>query len=119
MIMALGSYLILDSPPFENPPGVVRGELFEGSCSRVVNQRGTDAYVPPEIDNLDSRFSRRYDIWSLGCIMLEVVAFVPLGHEGLHGERGLDHVRFTRSSWGSQKDHRFFCQESPKVNVLS
>ena len=50
--------------------------------------------------------------------MLEVVAFVPLGHEGLHGERGLDHVRFTRSSWGSQKDHRFFCQESPKGKCI-
>jgi serine/threonine protein kinase len=88
------------------------------SCSRVVNQGGTDAYAPPEIDNLDSRFSRRYDIWSLGCIMLEVMAFVLLGHDGLHGERGLDHVRFTRSSWSSRKDHRFFCQESPKGKCI-
>ncbi|KAE9379781.1 kinase-like protein [Stipitochalara longipes BDJ] len=84
------------------------------SSSRVINQGGTDAYAPPEIDNLDSRFSRRYDVWSLGCIMLEVMAFVLLGHEGLHGEKGLDHVRFTRSSWSSRKDHRFFCQESPQ-----
>jgi serine/threonine protein kinase len=83
------------------------------SSSRVVNQGGTDAYAPPEIDNLDSRFSRRYDVWSLGCIMLEVMAFVLLGHDGLRGEKGLDQVRCTRSSWSSRKDHRFFCQENP------
>ena len=50
--------------------------------------------------------------------MLEVVAFIPLGHDGLHGERGLDHVRFTRSCWSSQKDHRSFCQESPKGKCI-
>jgi serine/threonine protein kinase len=88
------------------------------SSSRVVNQGGTDAYAPPEIDNLDARFSRRYDIWSLGCIMLEVLAFVLLGHEGLRGNRGLDHVRCTRSSWSSRIDHRFFCQESPQGKCI-
>ncbi|KAH8655060.1 kinase-like domain-containing protein [Tricladium varicosporioides] len=82
------------------------------STSRVVNHGGTDAYAPPEIDNLDSRFSRRYDVWSLGCIMLEVMAFVILGHEGLCGEKGLDKVRFTKLPWSLTKDHRFFCQES-------
>jgi hypothetical protein len=50
--------------------------------------------------------------------MLEVLAFVLLGHDGLHGEGGLDHVRFTKSSWSSRKDHRFFCQESPKGKCI-
>jgi len=88
------------------------------NSSRVVNQGGTDAYAPPEIDNLDSRFSRRYDIWSLGCIMLEVMAFVLLGPEGLHGENGLDQVRGTKQPWSSRKDHRFFCQESPQGKYI-
>jgi len=86
------------------------------STSRVVNRGGTDAYAPPEIDNLDTQFSRRYDVWSLGCIMLEVTAFVILGYDGLCGDKGLDRVRYTTSAWSSIKesDHRFFSRESPQ-----
>jgi len=88
------------------------------SSSRVMNQGGTDAYAPPEIDNIDAQFSRRYDVWSLGCIMLEVTAFAILGYDGLLGERGLDKVRYTTSPGGSRKDHRFFSQESPQGKYI-
>jgi len=82
------------------------------SSARVPHQGGTDAYAPPEIVNPDSKFSRRYDVWSLGCIILEVLAFVILGYDGLLGENGLDQVRCTKTPWSYRKDHRFFCQES-------
>jgi serine/threonine protein kinase len=85
------------------------------SSSRVVNQGGTDAYAPPEIDNLDAQFSRRYDVWSLGCIMLEVTAFVVLGYDGLRGceqWKGLDQIRCTTAPRSRRQDNRFFCQES-------
>lgn len=71
-----------------------------GSSSQVPNGGGTHAYAPPEIDNEDitARFSRRYDVWSLGCIFLEVVTFVIFGYDGLNGcerKKGLDQVRNT------------------------
>jgi serine/threonine protein kinase len=82
------------------------------SSSRVVNIGGTDAYAPPEIDNLDDEFTRRYDIWSLGCIILEVAAFVVLGYDGLTGGSaydGLDQVRNTQAVRSRRRDNRFFC----------
>jgi serine/threonine protein kinase len=84
------------------------------STSRVVNQGGTDAYAPPEIDNLDAEFSRRYDVWSLGCITLEVTAFTILGYAGLNGCTewpGLDAVRTTQAARTRRTDSRFFCQD--------
>ena len=70
---------------------------------------------PPEIDNINTNFTQRYDIWSLGCIILEVAAFIVLGHDGLQGCSdfpGLDQVRRTTSAWSRLQDDRFFCQET-------
>ncbi|KAF2191184.1 kinase-like protein [Zopfia rhizophila CBS 207.26] len=90
--------------------------IFEYSSDRtprVANQGGTDAYAPPEIDKVDEKFSRRYDVWSLGCIILEVAAFVVLGYEGLNGNKqyyGLDEVRREKMAWSRRQDERFFYQ---------
>jgi serine/threonine protein kinase len=87
---------------------------FRGS-SRVINGGGTDAYAPPEIDNVDERFSQRYDVWSLGCITLEVLAFVVLGYAGLSGKdgtAGLDQLRRSTSTWSRRTDERFFSQKA-------
>ena len=44
----------------------------------------TLAYEPPEaVIRLDAPTSRRYDIWSFGCIMLEFVVWLLYGGEGL------------------------------------
>ncbi|KAI9047066.1 hypothetical protein LZ554_009140 [Drepanopeziza brunnea f. sp. 'monogermtubi'] len=84
------------------------------TSSRVVNQGGSDAYAPPEIDNLTAQFSHRYDVWSLGCILLEVTAFVMLGYDGLTGckeWKGLDQVRCTGSAFNTIEDNLFYSQE--------
>tara|TARA_R110002003_G_scaffold115_12_gene10045 strand:- start:238 stop:2253 length:2016 start_codon:yes stop_codon:yes gene_type:complete len=77
---------------------------------------GTDAYAPPEIEDLRMQFGRSYDIWSLGCIILEVTSFMVLGYAGLTGSSdftGLDQARRAMPPWSRNSDERFFCQESP------
>ena len=84
-----------------------------GGASRVINQGGTDAYAPPEIDHLNETYSKRYDIWSLGCILLELTAFIVRGYGGLYGSadgefKGLDDARRTKSLGPRGEDQRFF-----------
>jgi serine/threonine protein kinase len=62
--------------------------------SHVTSPGGTDAYAPPEF--LGSKPDRVYDIWSLGIIVLEILAYAIWGVDGLlHPQRGLDNVRHT------------------------
>ncbi|KAK5407161.1 hypothetical protein LTR06_007902 [Exophiala xenobiotica] len=87
------------------------------SSSRVVNQGGTLAYAPPEMDNIDAKSSRRYDIWSLGCITLEVLAFALLGPRGLKGcdnYKGLDQVRCSSSSSSGREDNALWYREGDR-----
>jgi serine/threonine protein kinase len=91
-------------------------ERRRGTTPRVGGHFGTDAYAPPEIDDTSMAFGRAYDIWSLGCIMLEVTAFVVRGYVGLTGTStfaGLDQVRKSMPAWARNDDERFFCQEAP------
>lgn len=90
-----------------------------GRTPRVANRQGTDAYAPPEIDVLDVQTGRRYDVWSLGCIFLEVTAFVVLGYAGLRGSNapedpftGLDQARRAKPAFSNRSDERFFYRES-------
>ncbi|KAJ9623016.1 hypothetical protein H2204_011274 [Knufia peltigerae] len=86
------------------------------TTSRMVNQGGTLAYAPPEM-NIDAKSSRRYDIWSLGCIALEVFAFALLGPRGLNGcegYRGLDQVRRTSNSANGQEDSALWYEEGDR-----
>jgi len=86
-----------------------------GRTPRVANRQGTDAYAPPEVDIDNMEMGRRYDVWSLGCIMLEVAAFVILGYSGLAGSddpadrfQGLDQARQGKPVWSRNGDSRFF-----------
>ncbi|KAF2111929.1 kinase-like domain-containing protein [Lophiotrema nucula] len=93
-----------------------------GGTPRVSNHFGTDGYAPPEIENINMEYGRRYDIWSLGCIFLEVTAFIVLGYAGLkgstqHGNRfsGLDQARRATAPWNTHGgDERFFYRVSPQ-----
>ncbi|KIW06546.1 uncharacterized protein PV09_02976 [Verruconis gallopava] len=91
-----GTWLITDFGLAQFAPG-------NGSTSRVINQGGTDAYAPPEYLNVNGKFSRRYDVWSLGCVLLEVVAFAVDGQKGL-----LDLDAARRTSTKHRTDDRFF-----------
>ncbi|KAF3385731.1 Mitogen-activated protein kinase 12 [Talaromyces pinophilus] len=74
-----------------------------GGSSRVDGHGGTEAYAPPEIDNLEKRQTQKYDIWSLGCIFIEVVTTIVLGSESL---KEFDELRVTTA--GNMTDDRFF-----------
>ena len=76
-----------------------------GTSSRVIGNGGTDAFAPPEIDNLNTKQSGKYDIWSLGCILVEIATFVALGRKGL---LELDKIRHTKQSDNNREDDRFF-----------
>lgn len=43
----------------------------------------TAAYRPPELDDVEGHISRSYDIWSLGCVYLEVLIWYLQGKESL------------------------------------
>ncbi|TVY16217.1 Cyclin-dependent kinase 14 [Lachnellula arida] len=43
---------------------------------------GTGTYVPPEVE-LGGAVSRAYDIWSLGCLLLEFITWIVDGAQGL------------------------------------
>lgn len=60
-----------------------------GGSSRVDGHGGTEAYAPPEIDNLNERQTQKYDIWSLGCILIEIVTVIVLGSRYLDEFDGL------------------------------
>lgn len=76
-----------------------------GTSSRVVGNGGTDAFAPPEIDNLNVKQSRKFDIWSLGCILVDIATFVAHGREGLPR---LDELRHTKLVDSNKEDDRFF-----------
>ncbi|KAF1839681.1 kinase-like protein [Decorospora gaudefroyi] len=87
-----------------------------GTTPRVGGHFGTDAYAPPEIDDETMDVGRKYDVWSLGCIMLEVTTFMVRGYVGLRGATsfvGLDQARRAMPSWARNIDERFFYRESP------
>ena len=62
--------------------------------SKIGGKGGTPAYAPPETENQDSWVNRKYDIWPLGCIFLEILAHVIGGCDGL---LALDQLRNTRN----------------------
>ena len=77
-----------------------------GGTSQVTGMGGTPAYAPPETDGSDNKPNRKYDIWSLGCILLEVCAFVVGGFEGV---RNFDALKVSRSL--NVEDDRFFIKK--------
>jgi serine/threonine protein kinase len=69
-------------------------QAFAGT-SRINGAGGTDIYAPPEY--LENEQDRAYDVWSLGIIVMEVLAYAVRGVGGLlDQEKGLDNVRFTK-----------------------
>lgn len=80
-----------------------------GGTSRITPFGGTETYAPPEIDVGECKPNRKYDIWSLGCVFLEVCTFLVMGHDGL---RQFDRQRIIQR--GNIKDDRFFSRKASR-----
>jgi serine/threonine protein kinase len=65
-----------------------------GTSSRVIGNAGTETYAPPEMADVDMKQSRKYDVWSLGCILLEVATFITQRHAGV---QKLDEIRISKA----------------------
>lgn len=76
----------------------------DSTDSRVRGMGGTEAYSPPELND-KSGLNRKYDIWSLGCIFLEVLVFIIGGRIGL---LQLDDARVSREPGTRHTDNKFF-----------
>lgn len=79
---------------------------------------GAETYGPPEIDpefrKSEKIDSCAVDLWSFGCIMIEVVAFV------LEGSRSLDEFRKNRLTWnGRSRDDCFHRGKALKPQVIT
>ncbi|KAK0723404.1 hypothetical protein B0T26DRAFT_674977 [Lasiosphaeria miniovina] len=49
---------------------------------------GTTAYEPPEVELADVKYlSRQYDVWSMGCVILEIIIWLVYGFEGVKNFR--------------------------------
>lgn len=77
----------------------------DSTDSRVVGMGGTEAYAPPELNDQGLGLNRRYDIWSLGCIFLEVLVFVLTGTDGL---LELDRSRVSKEIATRHIDDKFY-----------
>ena len=79
---------ILVNRPSRNPPsfhfniadfGLAHIKDLTRDSDGARSRGGDDAYAPPE----SAMQGRSYDIWSLGCIFLEILTFLVLGHKGI------------------------------------
>ena len=68
--------------------GLARIKAKAGGSSGTHDRGGDEEYAPPECMLPDQ--NRKYDIWSLGCIFLEIVTFLVMGYPGV---RKLDDSR--------------------------
>jgi serine/threonine protein kinase len=69
---------------------------------------GSPRYMPPEGRNIN--VNRKYDVWSLGCIFLEVTAFVVQSYPGVAKFDAL----FDTSDSGASERTRFWVREGSK-----
>lgn len=83
-----------------------------GSTSGIPGVGGTPAYAPPETDREFSKSNRKYDVWSLGCIFLEVCTFIVKGYQGVEK---FDTLRLTKANDSNVEDDRFF-RRKPNSN---
>ena len=96
--------------------GQAKFKEVDGTSSNVMGMGGNEAYAPPEIDQDFIKTNRTYDIWSFGCILLEVLAFVVKGRGGLSD---LDKVRCRDDVEAHTRDDRYFRRTPASVSQLS
>lgn len=66
----------------------IKGVNLDGGTSFTI-QPGTFSYQPPPTTSNNSevreRWHRCYDVWSMACVMLEVICFILKGRDGVIG----------------------------------
>jgi serine/threonine protein kinase len=117
LLAALGEYQLLKDDPIERwyhsdlkPSNIL---IFEGEIlvitdfgqayignktnpedtSSAGQRQGSEAYAPPE-SHLGTTMDTKSDVWSMGCILLEVLVYVVQGPEGveeLYEARNIGH----------------------------
>ena len=83
------SNILVDRPSRTSPTfqlvitdfGLADIKKTQGGSSGTHDRGGDEEYAPYEI-MLETQ-TRKYDVWSLGCIFLEIVTFLVAGHEGV------------------------------------
>lgn len=78
--------------------GVARFHTSETRLNRDLPTALTPTYRPPEFD-LRSSASQEYDIWSLGCVCLEMITWLLQGYDGVKS--------FAASRMASRTDPHF------------
>ncbi|KAI5795636.1 kinase-like domain-containing protein [Geopyxis carbonaria] len=67
------------------------GQAYIGRIKQQTNARrnsatrqraGTNVYLPPECD-INDTMNTKYDVWSMGCIIIEILVYVAKGSEVL------------------------------------
>lgn len=74
-----------------------------------VGLKVTPSYRPPECDTLGGKITRAFDIWSLGCLYLELVCWLL---RGTRGKREFDVARTTPFIFGTKVDIYFDIKRS-------
>ena len=74
--------------------------------SKVDGEGRAETYAPPEIESADAKLNRKCDVWSLGCIFLEVIWYLV---EGTLSVYKLAECRRTRSPYMSEE--KFFAKD--------
>ena len=85
--------------------------VADATSSKVIGMGGTESYAPPEIDF--GRVNRKYDVWSLGCVFLEITWYLIMGSSGISK---LNKCR--RSVSRTRRDDRYFSQDQNGVYSL-
>ncbi|KAI0543891.1 hypothetical protein F4679DRAFT_592228 [Xylaria curta] len=49
----------------------------------TTTKHGSRRYEPPEVQSTNAKFSRKYDVWSLGCIFFEFLIWILYGQQEL------------------------------------
>ncbi|KAK3366687.1 hypothetical protein B0T24DRAFT_533946, partial [Lasiosphaeria ovina] len=71
----------LGSRQTQSDPMILRLKKGQPTDTRF----GTTAYAPPEAELLDVRYlSCQYEIWSMGCVILEIIIWLVYGYVGVN-----------------------------------
>jgi serine/threonine protein kinase len=90
----------LESPPTEDDPPRAVAEVQDG------------AYSPPEANMGDHYVQASYDVWSLGCIFLDVIGFISGGSTAVETLQ-----EFRGQSISGDFATQFFCKSNGRFKV--